>query len=102
MREESQVVLAVRQEGMRAEALANLSRRSRRRWAMVRTQITEYGGALRGLYSQSVWKMNDASMHRCIDASMEIRNEHMYSDAISLEIRNEDMYSDALFTKDRE
>ena len=45
MREESQVVLAVRQEGKVVEAAAAWSRR-RRRGAMVGSQVTEYVGGL--------------------------------------------------------
>ena len=44
MREESQVVLAVRQEGKVVEAAAAWSRRRRRRGAMVGGQLTEYVG----------------------------------------------------------
>ena len=40
MREESQVVLAVRQEGKVVEATAAWSRRRRRRGAMVGSQVT--------------------------------------------------------------
>ena len=42
MREESQVVLAVRHEGSRVEAVDDWRRRRRRRGAMVGNQITEY------------------------------------------------------------
>ena len=44
MREESQVVLAVRQEGKVVEAAAAWSRRRRRRGAMVGSQLTECVG----------------------------------------------------------
>ena len=44
MREESQVVLAVRQEGKVVEAAAAWSRRRRRRGAMVGSRVTEYVG----------------------------------------------------------
>ena len=42
MREESQVVLAVRQEGRRVEAVAEWRRRSRRRGAIMGNQNTKY------------------------------------------------------------
>ena len=58
MREESQVVLAVRQEGKVVEAAAAWSRRRRRRGAMVGSRVTEYEGHQGAFIGGSVRKVN--------------------------------------------
>ena len=58
MREESQVVLAVRQEGKVVEAAAAWIRRRRRRGAMAGSQVTEYVGCQGAFIGGSVRKVN--------------------------------------------
>ena len=56
MKEESQVVLAVRQEGKVVEAAAAWSRRRRRRGVMVGCRVTEYEGC-QGAFIGGVYGM---------------------------------------------